>query len=292
MPSSPHHLHHSLTLFRVIPPRSNITRSPYDHRCKFLHDPRTINSHDHNVVVPDHCTKAKRNSNDIPDRLYHHRLTSIRQVNPLVAPHIWESCRPFRLTDAALARGPSMEFTDTYNLVCNSEPNAKILDWSAMAAASAPLAFGPIPLAALHELQRHYITLRMHGAGDNRKHLDFTYEPKDCEFQAALIFFSVIISVVPFAQPEYIMHSFRSICRAGVNGQPCMVLQTRYFYLKDINLLRQSSNEYIDIPHDEIVAEVTEQAYDAGKFSKLGAFVCAQEVAFDSKGKRSCNLSM
>ncbi len=85
---------------------------------------------------------------------------------------------------------------------------------------------------------------------------------------------------------------FAHFRRAGVNGQPCMVLQTRYFHLKDMKLLRQSSNEYIAIPHDEIVAEVTEQAYDAGKFSKLGAFVCAQEVAFDSKGKRSCNLSM
>jgi hypothetical protein len=71
-----------------------------------------------------------------------------------------------------------------------------------------------------------------------------------------------------------------------------MVLQTKYFYLKDVNLLRQSSNEYIVIPHDEIVTEVTEQVYDAGKFGNLGAFVCAHEVAFDSKGKRSYNLSM
>ena len=183
MPSSLHHSHHSLTLSSVIPPRSNITCSPYGQRCKFIHDHHIINLHDHNVVTPDHCTKAKRNSNDIPDRLYHHRLASIRQVNPLVAPCIWESCRPFRLTDGALTRGPSMEFRDTYNLVCNLEPDARILDWSTMAAAPAPPGFdGGIPQAALCELQRHCIALRMHGAGDNGKHLDFTYEPTDCEF--------------------------------------------------------------------------------------------------------------
>jgi hypothetical protein len=73
-----------------------------------------------------------------------------------------------------------------------------------------------------------------------------------------------------------------------------MVLQTRYFYLtnKDINLLRQSSNEYIVISNNEIVAEVTEEAYHAGNLKRPGAFICAHEVVFDSKGKRSCNLSM
>ena len=72
-----------------------------------------------------------------------------------------------------------------------------------------------------------------------------------------------------------------------------MVLQTRYFYLtNDINLLRQSSKEYIVISNNEIVAEVTEEAYHAGNLEYPGAFICAHEVAFDSKGKRSCNLSM
>ncbi len=184
--TSTFHLHRSLS--HSLP---NITRSPYGQRCKFLHDPRIANLYDHNVVAPDHCTKAKRNSNDIPDRLYHHRLASIRQVNPLVAPYTWDWCRPFRLTDGALARGPSMEFKDTYNLICNSEPDARILDWSAMTPApAAPRAFdgGIFPRATLRELRRLCIALKMHGVGGNGKHLDFTYEPKDCEFQAALFF--------------------------------------------------------------------------------------------------------
>jgi hypothetical protein len=96
------------------------------------------------------------------------------------------------LTDGALlaARGPatSMEFKDTYNLVCNSEPDARILDWSSSAMMAAVAAHdGGIPRTELLELQRHCIALRMHGDGDNEKHLDFTYEPKDCEFQLGLL---------------------------------------------------------------------------------------------------------
>ena len=55
----------------------------------------------------------------------------------------------------------------------------------------------------------------------------------------------------------------------GINGQPCMVLQTRYFD-----------------KHNGFVTEITKED------SKKKAFICAHEVAFDSKGKRSCNLSM
>jgi hypothetical protein len=157
--TSTFHLHRSLS--HSLP---NITRSPYGQRCKFLHDPRIANLYDHNVVAPDHCTKAKRNSNDIPVHLYHHRLASIRQVNPLIAPYTWDWCRPFCLTDGALARGPSMEFKDTYNLVCNSEPDAKILDWLAMTPApAAPCAFdgGIFPRATLRELRRLCIALKI-----------------------------------------------------------------------------------------------------------------------------------
>ncbi len=81
-----------------------------------------------------------------------------------------------------------MEFKDTYNLVCNLEPDARILDWSSSASIPRRGAYdGGIPRTALLELQRHCIALRMHGDGDNEKHLDFTYEPKDCEFQRGLL---------------------------------------------------------------------------------------------------------
>ena len=74
---------------------------------------------------------------------------------------------------------------------------------------------------------------------------------------------------------------------AGLNGQPCMVLQTRYFRLLDINNL-----QHANITSSEVAVEVSLENYHAGKLASPEAFVCAQEVVFDSKGKRTCNLSM
>ena len=72
-----------------------------------------------------------------------------------------------------------------------------------------------------------------------------------------------------------------------------MVLQTKYFYVQEMNLLRQSSNDFVVVSLDKIVVEITAQRYEAGKRSiNQHSFVCAHEVAFDSMGKRSCNLSM
>ena len=57
-----------------------------------------------------------------------------------------------------------------------------------------------------------------------------------------------------------------------------------------MNLLRKaSSNNALD----NLVVEITAQEYDAGKGSIYhDNYVCAREVAFDSKGQPSCNLSM
>ena len=68
-----------------------------------------------------------------------------------------------------------------------------------------------------------------------------------------------------------------------------MLIQTGYFYV-DMNLLRKaSSNNALD----NLVVEITAQEYDAGKGSIYrDNYVCAREVAFDSKGQPSCNLSM
>jgi len=71
-----------------------------------------------------------------------------------------------------------------------------------------------------------------------------------------------------------------------MSGQPCMVLQTRYFELLDIDQLQETS-----VSLDNIIKEVQLDVYNNGKKSGL-PFVCVHEVAFDSKGKRSCNLSL
>jgi hypothetical protein len=75
----------------------------------------------------------------------------------------------------------------------------------------------------------------------------------------------------------------------GMNDQPCMVLQTRYFLLTNNSHQLQTSTVTVD----DIVTEVSAEVYHDGKCSNNAhAFVSAHEVAFDSKGKRSCNLSV
>ena len=72
-----------------------------------------------------------------------------------------------------------------------------------------------------------------------------------------------------------------------------MLIQTGYFYVPDMNHLPSSNNEYVIVSLDKLVVEITEQQYDTGKGSMdHDNYVCAREVVFDSKGKRSCNLSM
>ena len=140
---------------------------------------------DHNVVLVDHCTKAKRDSSDKPDRLFHHRLASDRQENIVVPQYIWED-RDFRLTESAV-EPLSMEFKDTYNFVLNSKPGTKILECLATMAPVPHLCNNSIPQAMLCEFQRYSIVMMMRAGENGKKHLDFTYEPRDCvSFRIAL----------------------------------------------------------------------------------------------------------
>ena len=167
-----------------------------------------------------------------------------------------------------------MEFKDTYNLVLNSKTGTKILEWSAMAHPP-QLSNNSITRAMLCELQRYSIVIKMRASENGKQHLDFTYEPRDCE----CIDFFVLSSLTSFL--SVLMPLLLCV---GVNGQPCMVLQTKYFHLS-------SWANISVVPHNDIVTEITKEEYHTKKkFSD--AFICAHEVAFDSKGKRSCNLSM
>lgn len=252
---------------------------PYGHRCKNLHDPKIArNDTDTNVIVLEHCTKAKRNGDTIPDRLYHHQLNSTRQVNPLIAPSIWENCRPSDSRSSGANHGATaddasrLDWMDTYNLVCNAAgpdtvsvfskptPSSSLMSPPRKGrTGSGPPRYSDIvgatnmsepQVVGLGELQKLCIVLQMRAM--DATHLDFTYAPVDC-----------------------------------MNGQPCMILQTRYFRISDLTHLQQST-----ISNDSIITEISSNVYHAGKFANPNMFVCAQEVAFDSKGKRTCNLSI
>lgn len=79
----------------------------------------------------------------------------------------------------------------------------------------------------------------------------------------------------------------RSLFNLGLFGQPCMILQERYFQILDMNQLEDTT-----VSIDNVVKEIPLELYNAGKFNCPDAFIRVHEVAFDSKGKRSCNLSL
>ena len=135
------------------------------------------------VVIPDHCTKAKRNSCEKPDPLHHFCVSSMIQVNPLIAQDVWKYCRPFRLPDSVLA-ATSAELVDTINLVCNRQADAKVYDLDDLSRV-----FDKTMLRKLdRELRKLLIVLRMRsmhsirGNVDQSKHLNFTFAPTECEY--------------------------------------------------------------------------------------------------------------
>ena len=130
-------------------------------------------------MVP-HYTKAKRGACAVPDRLHHRRLDAVRQVNPLVAPGVWEGRGPAPPPSRA-GDGPA-EFWATYDLVVNAGPRATALPRHGPAAACRARHGGFAEYDSrriLSELQKLCIVLRMRAT--DRTHLDFVYSPTHCE---------------------------------------------------------------------------------------------------------------
>ena len=105
------------------------------------------------------------------------------QDNPVIAQGIWKYCREFRLPDSVLAT--SAEFVDTYNLVCNRQTDKKVDDLENLSRV-----FDKTLLRELdRELRKLLIVLLMRsmhssirGNVDQRKHLNFTFAPTECEY--------------------------------------------------------------------------------------------------------------
>ena len=191
---------HSLHIYHCL--LSNI-HSPYGHRCKSLHDPRVVICPlvDDNIVVLEHCTKAKRNGDTIPDPLYHRYVNSIRQVNALVPQYLWEDRRAAASSSSATANDTTkdqIEFQDTYNLVCNSGPAVHVFPKS-VGSSIRPVqqpslrarargggnSYSDIvnknnpPKLVMEELHKLSIVILMR---TDDTHLDFVYAPTDCEY--------------------------------------------------------------------------------------------------------------
>ena len=96
---------------------SPFSRSPYNSRCKSLHDPRLLTP----TVTPswlEHYTKFnKKDPTLILDRLHHVRMNGVIQTNPVVEPWIWNECR--HAANDGTEESEDSIWDDTYRMVCN-----------------------------------------------------------------------------------------------------------------------------------------------------------------------------
>lgn len=189
----------------------------------------------------------------------------MRQVNPIIDPFVWESCRPIRSSSTNTNNGAiSKAWADTYDLICNSSvpifPNNRTNSFVSN---------------KLSEVQKLCIVLSMHRESNVRSndkahyheiHQDFTYAPTHC-----------------------------------LNGQPCMILQERYFRLVDPKPVMAWGNNHKQhkgrtttsaLFVKDIITEISTDEYNAWRFIHANTIVRVHEVAFDSKGKRSANQSI
>ena len=138
--------------------------SPYFDRCKHLHGQQVLASPDvaaNSVVILDHCTRAAKDG--IPDSLFHHQVASMKQVNPVISPLIWDCMM-----------NPKDIWAVTYDLVCNSPTRPDAL--------SAPTFVDAVNgvVSELSELQKlsMVVLIRGHGGGDYH---DFVYGHSNCK---------------------------------------------------------------------------------------------------------------
>eukprot|EP00970_Alexandrium_tamarense_P000857 scaffold99_cov193-Alexandrium_tamarense.AAC.3 len=254
---------------------------PYGARCKSLHPPNIQDNEDdlESFSWLDHCTKFKKEGWIIVDRLFHSRMNGIHQQNPLVDSFAWENCRPSLLIESSTdVVGANTEWTDTYKLVCNKDVPifTPIVKSTAVVqtSISSPMSYLNIanknivsPVNKMTDVQKLAIVLAMHrpssvASAAHESHLDYT-----CTL--------TVSNVVPIVASLH--------C---INDQPCMILQERYFRLMEFK-----QNAIISLSTD-IVKELHRNEYEQIKASQPDVVIQASEVVFDSKGKRSANLSI
>ena len=138
----------------------NVTHSPFENRCSYLHSPDTMSKSDA-VTLP---VKAKKHGGAgvIVDPLFHAYRTVIHQKNSIISPHSWEKCRP---SSASTQESKASELDDTYRMVCNN-PSADN---------------NVLPIASVEhdledELKKLCIVNKM--VGNDTRH-NFTYDPQN-----------------------------------------------------------------------------------------------------------------
>lgn len=240
-------------------------------------------ANNYDIVLIDHLTKVNRNSIR-PDRLFHHRMISTKQVNPIVSPFIWDNCRPLdrrpNANDPGGAEDIAVVWKDSYDLVCNHSRESPPIVVNQLeeawwnCSATATTFASAVTGGKLSELQvlSMAMLIRGHGGGDYR---DYAYADKsNCKSTHFLQQHGYSLCSPTFPFPNTFSALF---------SQPCMLIKTFYFRLLD------ALNEHVV---EEVSLEEAIWARKLGNICGGGRIVIAHEVVFDCKGKQGCNHSV
>lgn len=230
---------------------------PYGRRCAAIHDLSTAACSEYHAWLP--AAVSNTNTRIIVDRLAAHRENAIHQENPLIVQTIWENCCPSRhglqINNGGggtvdNASKSILEWSDTYALVCNI----------GIPVFTGGIVPAPGPFEKLSALQKLCIVRCMRtkdGLSDqefgSQLHRDYVFTPT---------------------------HSLHS--------ELCMILQSRYFFLPDVNFVSVDGVSHI-------VEEISFEEYEfcsARWSANQSKYISAHEVAFAPKGDHSANVSI
>ena len=166
----------------------HVFNSPYNSRCKSLHDPRlqTTNATPSWLQL---CTKYnKKIPTLILDRFHHVHMNGVVQVNPLVEPWTWNECRP----NTADNEDESV-WDDTYRLVCNwdvpifsshdiprKEDKGSVMSYSNMVSRTNYEKISDLQKLCIVAAMKKPSKIDTTGMGAHDASMDFTYEPTVC----------------------------------------------------------------------------------------------------------------
>jgi hypothetical protein len=207
-----------------------------------LHDPHLAGPENSIAWLRLNTKPSKKEQHIVPDPDHWHRVNRSTQENPVIDPISWKKCRP----DYEFNHGD--EVSDTCDMVWNK--NVTIFPHQSAAGYQAK------PAA------QHAATS---SSAVSYSNIVKNTSPTSQEATTLAIALAMVNTNVFTYTPTHYL-----------NGQPCMILQTRYFLV---------------VGGPSVVQEVSVTEYSQGSYNHT-TIVRADEVVFDSKGKRSSNHSM
>ena len=267
---------------------------PYGRRCPAIHDPSITGPLENPSWLP--AASAKTNAKIIVDKFAAHRDSAVHQENFMIVQGIWENCRPsLRLhgneSTSQSAGGDESDETswlDTYALICNMDVPAfgswPLTNTTALKGRNDAASSTKPSSNKLSDLQKLCIVSLMRGQNSS-----FSGSSSGCSTGGAQ------------AQQLQLHKLHRDFIYApthSLHSELCMILQTRYFLLLDVDYDNQDPIASSLCKHD-IVKEIAFDEYKSRttpwnsnyRFDK-SKVMTATEVAFAPKGDCSANVSI